>query len=77
MPYISSDSSSALTKKRNVYLGPDDGEIEASVYQGDMLNSGNEITPISIIQETVTALLILPGSKVTVTKYGNYVIDIA
>ncbi|GAI04515.1 unnamed protein product, partial [marine sediment metagenome] len=77
VPLASEDPSRALTGKRRVYLGPEVGEIEASIYRGEKLQPGNKILPPSIIEEPTTTLAVLPGSKVTVTKYGNYFIEMS
>ena len=74
-PFASEDPSLALKGKRKVYLGPPVGEMEASIYLGDKLRPGNKISPPSIIEERTTTLAVLPGSHVTVTKYGNYFIE--
>ena len=76
MPLVSENPSPAMAGERKVYLGPDMGEAEVSIYRGDKLQPGNIIRPPSIIQEVTTTLAILPGSKVTITKYGNYLIKI-
>jgi N-methylhydantoinase A len=74
MPMVSEDSSPSFIGKRKVYLGPEVGEVEASIYRGDKLRPGNRVTPPSIIEEATTTLAVLPGCEVTVTKYGNYLL---
>jgi N-methylhydantoinase A len=76
MPLVGKDPSPAFVGTRRLYLGPEIGEAEASCYHGDSLKPGNEIAPPSIIQEDTTTLAVLPGSKVTVTRYGNYLIEL-
>jgi N-methylhydantoinase A len=75
-PFVSEDPSVAFIGKRRIYLGPRGGEVEASIYRGDLLRSGNRIQPPSIIEEATTTLAVLPGSQVTVTRYGNYFIQL-
>lgn len=77
MPLASKDPSPALVGKRRVYLGPEVGQAEASIYLGEKLRPGNEILPPSIIEEPTTTLAVLPGSVVTITKYGNYLIKMS
>jgi N-methylhydantoinase A len=74
MPLGPEDPAEALRGKRRIYLGPRDGEVDASIYRGDLLKPGNRIHPPSIIEEPTTTLAVLPGSEVTVTKFGNYFI---
>ena len=76
MSPASEDPSAALIGKRKVYLGPDEGWIEASIYSGDKLRPGNRLAPPSIVQEATTTLAVLPGSVATYTKYGNYLIEL-
>jgi N-methylhydantoinase A len=68
------DPSAARMGSRRIYLGPNGGELQASIYRGDRLSSGNRIRPPAIIEEPTTTLAVLPGSEVIVTKYGNYLI---
>ena len=76
LPTTSGDASGALIGKRGIYLGPRAGEVEACIYNGDLLKPGNIIEPPGIIQEMTTTLSVLPGSRVPVTKYGNYFIEL-
>jgi len=75
-PLISKDPSPSLVGKRRIYMGPELGKIEAKVYRGDKLRPGNEITSPSIIEEPTTTLVCFPGSKIIVTKYGDYLVEI-
>lgn len=75
MPISSSDPSPAIVGRRKVYLGPDVGEVEAQIYRGERLRPGNRIAPPAIIEEATTTLAVLPGCEVTVTRYGNYLIE--
>jgi len=77
MPLASRDPSPALVGKRRVYLGPEVGQAEASIYLGEKLRPGNKVLSPSIIEEPTTTLAVLPGSEVTVTKYGNYLIKMS
>ncbi len=76
MPLASADSSAALTGKRKVYMGPDAGDVEASIYRGEKLRPGNEVAPPSIIEEATATLAVLPACRVKVTKYGNYFMEL-
>jgi N-methylhydantoinase A len=76
-PLVSDDPSQALRSKRNIYLGPQVGEVEAQVYSGPDLQPGNVVRAPSIIEEPTTTLAILPGSSIVVTKYRNYIISIS
>ncbi|MEH7380433.1 hydantoinase/oxoprolinase family protein [Bacillus sp. JJ1533] len=68
------DISTAVEGKRAVYLGPEIGEKQATVYRGDKLPRGAVISfeQVAIIEEDTTTLLCLPNCQVTVSSYGNY-----
>lgn len=70
------DPSSAEIGRRNIYINPQSGWNEAVIYLGEKLKPGNRITAPSIIQEKTTTLNVLPGSRVEVTPYGNYLIEL-
>jgi N-methylhydantoinase A len=68
--------SDALKGKRRIFFDPKIGEVDASVYRGENLLSGNIIEPPSVIEEATTTLIVFPGSRVTVSRFGNYLIEI-
>ncbi|MFH1092350.1 MAG: hydantoinase/oxoprolinase family protein [Pseudomonadota bacterium] len=77
IPMNAADPAAALIGRRQIYLGPEHGEVEAAIYAGDKLKPGNKINPPSIIEEATTTLAVLPGSKIEVTKFGNYFIQMS
>jgi len=56
-----------------VYFG---GMVDTPVYKGADLKPGNRISAPAIIEEPTTTILVMPGSKASITKYGNYLIEI-
>src|SRR5699024_7937348 len=66
--------SSASIGERTVYLGPEIGKVQATVYKGDELPRGSVIPfeQVAIIEEDTTTLLCLPNCKLTISPYGNY-----
>jgi len=72
---IEGNESGASHGSRRIFIDPDIGEVEATVYHGDELKPGNIISPTSIIYEDTTTLVVFPGSKVTVSRFGNYLIQ--
>ena len=58
-------------------LRPEPGTRQIHVKRAERLQPGNVIEAPAIIQAPTTTLLVLPGSRVTLTRYGNYGIEIA
>jgi len=75
-PYGGSDSSAALMAERPAYFRDLGGMTNTCVYQGNKLVHGNFIEGPAVIEETTTTVVIPPGATATVTKWGNYSIDI-
>ena len=76
MPLAGEDSSAALVGKRKTYFRDLGGIVETPVYRGDKLAAGNKITAPAIIEEPTTTIVVTPKSKVTVTKWGSYLLEL-
>lgn len=70
------DLTAAMIGKRDAYFKDLGGFVKTPVYRGDKLVCGNKIEAPAIIEEATTTIVIFPGSKATVTKWGNYLIDV-
>jgi N-methylhydantoinase A len=70
------DPSAAITGKRDAYFRDLGGFVKTPIYRGDKLVYGNRIDAPAIIEEATTTIVIFPGSKATVTKWGNYLIEV-
>ena len=68
--------SPALVARKEAYFREMGGVVETPVYRGDKLLSGARIDGPAIIQEPTSTLVVFPGSRATVTKWGNYLIDL-
>ena len=66
----------ALVQKRNAYFRDLGGMIETPVYRGDRLSSGIRIEGPAIIQEPTSTLVIFNGCTASVSRWGNYVIEL-
>jgi N-methylhydantoinase A len=75
-PHGDEDPTYALVAKREAYFRELGGPVETSVYRGDNLSYGARINGPAIIQEPTSTLVIFPGSTATVSKWGNYLIEI-
>ncbi|MET3288928.1 UNVERIFIED_CONTAM: N-methylhydantoinase A [Brevibacillus sp. OAP136] len=67
----------AIKTPRAAYFKELGGMTEVAIYAGEKLKAGNKIIGPAIIEEPTTNLVIVPGSTVTVSRYGNYRIEIA
>jgi len=74
---VGEDASAAPIGKRHAYFGDLGSFVETPIYNGDMLTYGNRIAAPAIIREPTTTIVVFPGSKVTVTKLGNYLMEVA
>jgi N-methylhydantoinase A len=70
------DPAYALVAKRNAYFRELGGMVETPVYRGDKLLCGARINGPAIIQEPTSTLVIFPDSKATVSKWGNYLVEL-
>jgi len=61
---------------RKAYFRELGGMVDTPIYKGGDLNPGNRIAAPAIIEEPTTTILVMPGSRASITKYGNYLIEI-
>ena len=73
---VESISEDAIIEKREAFFKELGGMVETVVFSGDKLRAGNKIVPPAIIEEMATTIVVFPGSKVTVSGTGNYVVEI-
>lgn len=77
-PKAKSDSRMAIAKDtRKAYFRKLNGMVDTPIYKGVDLKPGNRITAPAIIEEPTTTILVIPGSKASITEHGNYLIEIA
>jgi N-methylhydantoinase A len=74
---IESISENAIIEKRKAFFRELGGMVDTLVLNGDELKAGNEILPPAIIEEMATTIVVFPGSKVTVSGTGSYIVEIA
>ena len=61
---------------RKAYFKELGGMVDTPVYKGVDLKPGKRIAAPAIIEEPTTTILVMPGSRASITKYGNYLIEI-
>lgn len=74
--YGGEDPSAALTTTRQAYFRDLGGMVKTQIYRGSKLACGNVIRGPAVIEEAVTTIVIPLGSITTVTKWGNYLIEV-
>ncbi|MFA5064776.1 MAG: hydantoinase/oxoprolinase family protein [Dehalococcoidia bacterium] len=74
---IKSSPGVAISKgTRKAYFKELGGMVDTPIYKGVDLKPGNRISAPAIIEEPTTTILVMPGSRASITKYGNYLIEI-
>ncbi|MFA5079957.1 MAG: hydantoinase/oxoprolinase family protein, partial [Dehalococcoidia bacterium] len=61
---------------RKAYFRELGGMVDTAIYKGVDLKPGNRISAPAIIEEPTTTILVMPSCKASITKYGNYLIEI-
>jgi N-methylhydantoinase A len=74
--YGGEDPAYALVARRKAYFRELGGLVETPVYRGDKLLCGARVNSPAIIQEPTSTLVVFPGSMATVSKWGNYLIEL-
>lgn len=74
--YVGEDPSDALTDIRQAYFRELGGMVETKTYLGSKLTCGNVIPGPAVIEEPVTTIVIPAGAVATVTRWGNYLIEV-
>jgi N-methylhydantoinase A len=75
-PYGGEDPACALVAHREAYFRELGGLVKTPVYRGDKLLYGARINSPAIIEEPTSTLVVFPGSTATVSKWGNYLIEL-
>ncbi len=75
-PLGGEDPAPALVGKRQAYFRELGGTVETPIYRGDKLLYGARIKGPAIVQEPTSTLVLFPGSRAAVSKWGNYLIDL-
>jgi N-methylhydantoinase A len=74
-PYEGGKLKDAFVGNRETYFRELGGLVRTPVYRGDKLLGGIRINSPAIIEEPTSTLVVFPGSTVTVSKWGNYLIE--
>ena len=75
-PFGGEDPAHALVGRKEAYFRELGGLVETPVYRGDKLLYGARIEGPAIVQEPTSTLVVFPGSRVTVSRWGNYLIEV-
>lgn len=66
------DTRAALKRQRPVYFQEAGGFAPTPCYDGDKLRHGNIISGPAIVEEKMTTVVIPPGVKIFIDRFGNY-----
>ena len=66
----------AKKQSRKAFFKVLGGMVDVSVFDGELLNAGNLICGPAIIELPTTNIVVMPGSKATVSKLGNIIIEV-
>ena len=73
---LTSATAAVSKHTRKAYFKKLGGMVDTPIYKGADLKPGNRIAAPAIIEEPTTTILVMPGSKASITRYGNYLIEI-
>jgi N-methylhydantoinase A/oxoprolinase/acetone carboxylase beta subunit len=73
-PPSSRGAEQALKGRRKVFLAPDGGAAELSVYDGRRLEHGHAIAGPALVETEHTTLLVAAGWKAGVDRYHNTIL---
>jgi len=74
--FESADASQHLKGKRDVFFEESRGFVSTSIYDGDAMRYGNIVEGPAIIEQRVTTIVVPPGARLEVAKYGDYIMDL-
>lgn len=75
-PFAGKDASGALKGKRKAYFAELGGFVETPVYDGVGLRHGMEVQGHAIIEDYASTPVIPPWARVTVTRWGDYFMEL-
>jgi N-methylhydantoinase A len=55
---------------------PSTGSVEIPLFRGGTLGPGVQIAGPALIVEPITTIVLYPGSRATVTKFNNYMVEV-
>ena len=71
----SSAATSRPVRAAKAYF-PLTGTVEIPLYRGESLGPGAHIAGPALIVEPITTIVLYPGSRATVTRFNNYMVDV-
>ena len=69
------DATPAVSGLRAAYFAETAGFTETPVYSGKALGHGMQVAGPAIIEEATSTLVVIPGASVTVTQWGDYLME--
>jgi N-methylhydantoinase A len=74
-PLRDKDPGAALIRHREIYLPEEKRFVRASIYDGDRILPGNEISGPAVIQYMATTVVLFPDQRARCDEWNNLVID--
>ncbi len=75
-PLCKEDASIAKKGERMVYLEEEKRRVRTAVYDGAKLAHGMKVEGPGVIEDPFTTVVVIPGSRMTVTQCGDYCMDL-
>ena len=72
-PSEGKDPKQALKAERQVFFREDKGFVKTSIYDGNLLRSGNIIEGPAVVEEATMTMVIPPKVKFSIDQNGNYI----
>jgi N-methylhydantoinase A len=70
------DTSAYQKGTRKVFFEEADGFMVTPIYDGDAMQHGNVMKGPAVIEQKITTIVVPPGYRIEVGKYGDYIMDV-
>lgn len=61
---------------REVFFGDEEGLLKTMIYRGGDLQPGDTLSGPAILEESTSTLVVEPGTTVSVTSHGDYLLEV-
>jgi N-methylhydantoinase A len=76
-PLRAGDEAGAATSRTRSAYFPGVGAVDVSSYEGGSLEPGTRLEGPLLVTEPTTTIVVPPGTTITVTELGNYLLEVA
>lgn len=71
------DACAHVTGRRDVYFEEIRGFVQATIYDGDAMEAGTQISGPAIVEQSTTTIVVPPKARLDVTEYGDFLMTLA